>query len=148
MKTHRRSPVIPNRFRFAPPLLIVFLLLTFFGTGQAGPLQLQTVFDNDYIYVDRPEARYLEVLVTASSEIGRRQKRVPLNLALVIDTSGSMGDENKLNYVKQAAIAMLNRLRPEDRLAIITYNTEAKVVLPSGPVRMEQEAQWLIESLR
>jgi Ca-activated chloride channel family protein len=153
MNVRHRSPIIPIRQIFAAPLLIPLLLslllsLSCADTGLAGPLQLQAVFDNDYINAARPEARYLEVLVTTSPGIDRQRKRVPLNLALVIDTSGSMGDENKLNYVKQAAIAMLKRLRPEDRLAIITYDTSAKVVLPSSPVRMEREARWLIESLR
>jgi Ca-activated chloride channel family protein len=59
-----------------------------------------------------------------------------------------MRDENKLTSVKQAAIALVNRLRPEDRLAIVSYNTQTKVVLPSSPVRMEQEARWLIQALR
>ena len=119
--------------QFFVPLLIFLLGLSFVcsDTASAAPLQLQAVFDNDYIYAARPEARYLEILVTTAPETDRRQARVPLNLALVIDTSGSMGDENKLKYVKQAAIAMLNRLRPEDRLAIITYDTKAKVILPS-----------------
>jgi Ca-activated chloride channel family protein len=135
---------------FIAPLLIFLLGLSLVrsDTALADPLQLQAVFDNEYIYATRPEARYLEILVTTAPETDKRQARVPLNLALVIDTSGSMGDENKLNYVKQAAIAMLNRLRPEDRLAIVTYNNKAKVILPSSPVRMERETQSLIESLR
>ena len=135
---------------FIASLLIFFLGLSLVcsDTALADPLQLQAVFDNEYIYATRPEARYLEILVTTAPETDKRQARVPLNLALVIDTSGSMGDENKLNYVKQAAIAMLNRLRPEDRLAIVTYNNKAKVILPSSPVRMERETQSLIESLR
>ncbi|MCI5219808.1 MAG: VWA domain-containing protein, partial [Candidatus Electrothrix sp. LOE2] len=48
----------------------------------------------------------------------------------------------------QAAIALVKRLRPDDRLAIISYDTRAKVVLPSSPVRMDQEARRLIQSLR
>lgn len=130
---------------------ILFLLSILFlaGTSLAGHLQLQAAFDNDTIFTEQPAPRYLEVLVTASPETSALQKkRLPLNLALVIDTSGSMRDEKKLDYVKQAAIALVNRLRPEDRLAIISYNTQAKVVLPSSPVSMEQEARWLIQSLR
>ena len=129
-------------------LSAVLLTLLFAGCALSGPLQLQAEFDNDMIYAEQPSPHYLEVLVTAAPETTSLQKRLPLNLALVIDTSGSMRDENKLNYVKQAAIALVNRLRPEDRLAIISYSTEARVVLPSGPVRMEQEARWLIQSLR
>ncbi|MCI5134949.1 MAG: VWA domain-containing protein [Candidatus Electrothrix sp. AW2] len=140
---------------FCPiPLLVAvlstFLSLFFIGNALAGgPLQLQTTFDNKAIYTEEPLPHYLEVLVTASpatSDIER--KRLPLNLALVIDTSGSMRDENKLVSVKQAAIALINRLRSQDRLALVSYSNRAKVVLPSSPVRMEQDTRWLIQSLR
>ncbi|RWX46385.1 von Willebrand factor type A domain-containing protein [Candidatus Electrothrix aarhusensis] len=130
------------------PLLAVLLSVLFVGTALSDPLQLQAAFDNITIYSEQPAPHYLEILVTASTETDTMRKRLPLNLALVIDTSGSMRDENKLNSVKQAAIALVNRLRPEDRLAIISYDTQAKVVLPSSPVQVNQEARWLIQSLR
>ena len=47
-----------------------------------------------------------------------------LNLALVIDRSGSMAAANKLTQVKAALGAFVGRLRPEDRVALITYNGE------------------------
>ena len=136
-----------NPLRMAP-LLAALLSLFFAGAAQSGPLQLQATFDNDIVYTKQPGPHYLEVLVTAASETNSLRKRLPLNLALVIDTSGSMRDENKLDSVKQAAIAFVNRLRPEDRLAIVSYSNQVKVVLPSSPVRVGQEARWLIQSLR
>jgi Ca-activated chloride channel family protein len=129
-------------------MLLAVLSLLSTGNAHAGPLQLQVAFDNSTIYTEEPSAHYLEVLVTAAPATTSQRKRLPLNLALVIDTSGSMRDENKLTYVKQAAIALVNRLRPDDRLAIISYSNEAQVILPSSPMRMERDARWLIQSLR
>ncbi len=133
---------------FCRVMLLATLSMLSAGSALAGPVQLQATFDNSIIYTKEPSAHYLEVLVTASSEVGTVRKRLPLNLALVIDTSGSMRDEKKLTYVKQAAIALVNRLRPEDRLSIISYSNAARVVLPSSPMRMERDARWLIQSLR
>lgn len=55
--------------------------------------------------------------------------RPPLNLVFLIDTSGSMEDANKLPLLKQSFRLMLGQLRPEDRVAIVTYAGSAGLVL-------------------
>jgi len=55
--------------------------------------------------------------------------RPPLNLVFLIDTSGSMQDANKLPLLKQSFRLMLGELRPEDRVAIVTYAGSAGEVL-------------------
>lgn len=56
--------------------------------------------------------------------------RPPLNLVFLIDTSGSMEDQNKLPLLKQSLSLMLAELRPEDQVAIVTYAGSAGLVLP------------------
>ena len=56
--------------------------------------------------------------------------RPPLNLVFLIDTSGSMEDANKLPLLKQSLNLMLPKLRPQDRVAIVTYAGSAGEVLP------------------
>ena len=55
--------------------------------------------------------------------------RLPLNLVFLIDTSGSMDDPQKLPLLKQSFRLMLGQLRPEDRVAIVTYAGSAGLVL-------------------
>jgi Ca-activated chloride channel family protein len=55
--------------------------------------------------------------------------RPPLNLVFLIDTSGSMDDPKKLPLLKQSFRLMLGQLRPEDRVAIVTYAGSAGLVL-------------------
>ncbi len=59
--------------------------------------------------------------------------RPPLNLVFLIDTSGSMQDANKLPLLKQSVRLMLAELRPEDRIALVTYAGSAGTVLPPTP---------------
>ena len=56
--------------------------------------------------------------------------RPALNLVFLIDTSGSMEDTNKLPLLKQSFRLMLAKLRPADRVAIVTYAGSAGLVLP------------------
>ncbi len=64
----------------------------------------------------------------------------PLNLALVIDCSGSMADADKMPYLKQALRLFLQSLKPDDRVAVVAYATTARVVLPSRPAG---DREWL-----
>jgi len=55
--------------------------------------------------------------------------RPPLNLVFLIDTSGSMEDANKLPLLQQSFRLMLGQLRPDDRVAIVTYAGVAGLAL-------------------
>lgn len=63
----------------------------------------------------------------------RQTERTPLNLALVIDRSGSM-EGRPLEEAKRCAIEVAERLSPRDRLAIVTYDASVDVVQPARPV--------------
>jgi Ca-activated chloride channel family protein len=60
--------------------------------------------------------------------------RPPINLALVVDTSGSMmGDP--ISDARAASLALLDMLGPDDRLAVIAFHSETEVLLPSTRLR-------------
>ena len=55
---------------------------------------------------------------------------VPLDLAILIDTSASMTD--KIATVQQAAVGFASTLRPEDRIIVVDIKDGAKIVAPLG----------------
>ena len=86
-------------------------------------------------------ASALDLLITISApplppELQSRP-RPPLNLALVIDRSGSMGG-SKLSYARKAARFLAGELTQRDRLAIVTFDETVSVLVPSQPVRDPQ----------
>jgi len=70
-----------------------------------------------------------------------------LNLAVVVDKSGSMGDENKIEYVKQGLKLLVDQLDANDRLAIIVYDTEASVLRPSALVTNKAQIKSQIDGI-
>lgn len=56
--------------------------------------------------------------------------RKDANLTFVIDVSGSMQMENRLGLVKRALRLLVEQLRPNDKIGIVVYGTNARVVLP------------------
>jgi Ca-activated chloride channel family protein len=56
--------------------------------------------------------------------------RPPINLALVVDTSGSMQGDPIVD-ARNASLALLDVLRPGDRLAVVAFHSRTDVLLPS-----------------
>lgn len=57
----------------------------------------------------------------------------PSNLVFLVDTSGSMSDENKLPLIKESMRIMAGKLRPQDRVSIVAYAGSAGLVLDATP---------------
>ncbi len=74
--------------------------------------------------------------------------RTPLNLALVLDVSGSMDAPDKMPYLKESLQVFLESLHPEDRVAIITYSSQAEVLWSSQAVGDGWWIQSTVDSLR
>lgn len=69
-----------------------------------------------------------------------------LNLALVIDVSGSMSGE-KLECAKEAAQLVVKALSAEDRLSIVAFSDSAQVIVPARKADNKNEILSDIEGL-
>jgi Ca-activated chloride channel homolog len=54
-------------------------------------------------------------------------ERVPLDLVVVVDTSGSMIEEDRIGYARAGLHALIDELDEGDRLALVTYSDEVQV---------------------
>ena len=61
---------------------------------------------------------------------GNEEENIPLNLCLVLDHSGSMKGQ-PMETVRQAALSLLERLQPQDRISVIAFDHRAKVIVPN-----------------
>ncbi|PLK47387.1 VWA domain-containing protein [Uliginosibacterium sp. TH139] len=54
----------------------------------------------------------------------------PANLVFLVDVSGSMNSPDKLPLLKSSLKLLVNELRPQDRISLVTYASGTQVVLP------------------
>jgi Ca-activated chloride channel family protein len=79
-------------------------------------------------------------------------KTLGLNLALVVDVSGSMYEEDgtgssRLQRVQEAALAAIAKLKPDDTLAIVAFAHNAQVVLPSTSMADRGQIESVIDRI-
>ena len=73
--------------------------------------------------------------------------RPDAQLIFVIDVSGSMNEDNRLGAVKQALNMLVNSLRPTDKIGIVVYGSQGRVVLEPTEIGQTGEIRDAINSL-
>lgn len=74
-------------------------------------------------------------------------KRLPLNISLVLDRSGSMAGD-KMKYARKAAEFVINQLGEEDYVSIVNYDDRVGVSSASAPVRNKELLRQKIRELQ
>ncbi len=71
----------------------------------------------------------------------------PNHLIFVIDVSGSMKDTTKLPYLKASMKALIEVLRPEDYITLITYSSKVRVVFENVSGQSKVALLYAIDTL-
>lgn len=70
------------------------------------------------------------------------------NYILLIDTSGSMNGSDRIDLIKTGLCTMIDYMKPTDRIAIITYSGEVKMLLESTLVKDASKIKAAIKKLQ
>ena len=87
--------------------------------------------ENNFWLRDVPKEDFYLYFEIEGAQPPASQKRVPLNIALVIDRSGSMNGD-KIDYAKKALEFVVKNLGFEDVLALVQYDDVVEVLNPSS----------------
>ncbi len=127
-------------------LLAVLTLFLTTQSTQASALNMDVRPENTTVLYEGDGLSTILVRIIAP-DILPVPDRPPLNLALILDKSGSMRDEGKMDYVRQAAHMLVNRLGPDDILTIVTYNNRVQVPISSCRVTNRQKFHRIIDEI-
>ena len=139
----------------------------YLGRGQLPPKESVRVeeFVNYFTYADPvpPEGYFAVRLEAAPSPFRadrhlvrvaiqappmKKKDRKDVALTFVIDVSGSMSSENRLELVKRSLKFLLAQLRPTDRVGIVVYGSTGRKLLDPIPVTRKGEIARAIDALQ
>ena len=95
---------------------------------------------NRYVLLGGSREVFLDFSLAAAA--GRAPRQLPINLAVVIDRSGSMAGQ-KLEHAREAARAVVSKLRDGDRIALVTFGSDVTVLVPSTLVSADSRPALL-----
>ncbi len=98
------------------------------AAADAGQVKLDVTLANPVLAAGTRQTTYLKVGLTGFRMKGAR--RTPVNVALVIDRSGSMSGR-KIAHARDAALQAIERLNGDDIVAVVAYDSEVTVLVPA-----------------
>jgi Ca-activated chloride channel homolog len=108
-------------------------------------LQLKLIPDREVVLKGQPQEVVVKIDLSAIAE-QRKPHRTPLNLAVVLDKSGSMTGA-KLEKTKQAAMLLVDRLAPNDIFSLVIFSDHAEVLVPAQKVEDKDALKEKIQGI-
>jgi Ca-activated chloride channel family protein len=114
----------------------------------AEPLSFEALPSSEYV-LSTAENYVLYVLLEAlaSGAAGGPGARLPLNLAIVIDRSGSMYDERRLEFVVEAVKFLARSVAPEDKVAVVAFADKAQVIVHPDQIHNGNAVRQALDDL-
>lgn len=108
------------------------------------PVACRVELDRGVLPADGPQKAVIKVTLDAAKAPPR--ERPAVNLALVLDRSGSMSGE-KLRKAQEAAIEALRRLGPQDMASVVIYNHEVETLVQAQSAKYIEDIERRIRSI-
>lgn len=113
--------------RFAAALALMILAAT--SGAAASTVRLDVGTGQPVLLADQAQKAYLKISLTGF-DLERPEDRAPVNIAMVLDKSGSMTGD-KILRAREAAWMAIDRLGAEDIVSVVVYDSTVNVIVPA-----------------
>src|SRR5579859_2254463 len=112
------------------------------------PLTFEALASSDYV-LSTAENFVLYVLLEAIAQggAGANGARLPLNLGIVLDRSGSMYDERRLEFVVEAVKFLADNVAPADKVAVVAFADKAQVIVRPDQIHDKGTVRRALEDI-
>ena len=100
---------------------------------RSGLLEVTAGLDHEAILRGATEERFLVINISGPDGTGHTFRR-PVDMAVVIDASGSMSARGKIDYAKRAAKLIASEMNRDDTFSLIAFNDEATTVISGASI--------------
>lgn len=126
--------------------IILFSLIETQASASTTEIKLSANMATTVMEADKRQTAFLKVSLTGF-DVDEKQARIPANIAIVLDKSGSMKGQ-KVDYARQAAIHAISKLNKDDIVSVVTYDSQVNVIVPSTKVTDKAAINRLIQSIQ
>ena len=119
-------------YRTVAALSMIAVLLPAAAAAADKPVTLEARLAQPVMKAGETQKNYLRVALNGC-EPKRTNDRTPVNVAFVIDRSGSM-EGARIEQAREAAIMAVNRLDQGDIASVVIFDDKVDVLIPSQPV--------------
>jgi len=111
-------------------------------------LKKENPVKSENVSIEKKDTTSINKVTTIKEDKKLSSKYAVNNLVFLIDISGSMAKEEKLEVLKESMRELVLALRPEDKISVITYATRAKVLYEASSFAHKGSLLLLIDSLK
>ena len=114
--------------------------------ARAEQISLDVSLAQPTMLVGEKQTNYLKIKLNGF-DLAANEKRTPVNVAIVMDKSGSMSGE-KMEQAKKAALTAVDRLRDNDIVSVIVYDHNVTVLVPATRASDRESIRAAIENIQ
>ena len=126
-------------------LITVLLLAALPGFAGKPLVTIRAELDRGVLPANQAQTAVVK-LTLDTAPLPREGERPPVNLAIVLDRSGSMRGA-PIQHAREAAIEAIRRLGPNDIFSLVTYDSVIETLIPAGRLTDRREAEQIIRNI-